>query len=492
MKKYLLALDQGTTSSRAILFNKNGENIAMTQKEFTQIFPQEGWVEHDPIEIWHSQLLVAQEVIKKADISPDQIAAIGIANQRETTIVWDKTTGKPIYNAIVWQCRRTADYCETLKAEGFDTLIKERTGLKVDAYFSGSKVRWILENVPGARAAANAGNLAFGTVDTWLLWQLTGGKVHATDYSNASRTMLFNIHTLQWDTDILDKLNIPHSMLPDVKPSSHIFSTTELFGAEIPIAGIAGDQQAALFGQCCFQPGMVKNTYGTGCFTLMTTGEMAVKSHNQLLTTIAWGEGGKVEYALEGAVFIAGAVVQWLRDGLEIIDNSACSEAYATAVPDTGGVYMVPAFVGLGAPYWDQYARGTITGITRGTTREHFIRAALEAIAYQSHDVIKAMEQDVPFKLGQIRVDGGASNNNFLMQFQADILNTQVTRPTCTESTALGAVFLAGLAISFYESKAEIAKIVKVSKTFTPQMDNKKRATLLTGWQDAVARALLP
>jgi len=488
MKKFLLALDQGTTSSRAILFSKAGENIAMAQKEFTQVFPQEGWVEHDPMEIWQSQLFVAQEVIKKAGISPDQIAAIGIANQRETTIVWDKTTGKPIYNAIVWQCRRTADYCETLKTEGFDTTVKERTGLKVDAYFSGSKIRWILENVPGARA--NAGNLAFGTVDTWLLWQLTGGKVHATDYSNASRTMLFNIHTLQWDTDILDKLNIPYSMLPDVKLSSHIFSTTDIFGIEIPIAGIAGDQQAALFGQCCFQPGMVKNTYGTGCFTLMTTGEMAVKSHNQLLTTIAWGEGGKVEYALEGAVFIAGAVVQWLRDGLEIIDNAAITEAYATAVPDTGGVYIVPAFVGLGAPYWDQYARGTITGITRGTTHKHFARAALEAIAYQSHDVIKAMEQDVPFKLRQIRVDGGASNNNFLMQFQADILNTQVTRPTCTESTALGAVFLAGLAVGFYESKTEIAKMVKVSKTFIPQMDNKKRATLLAGWQDAVARSL--
>jgi len=491
-KKYLLALDQGTTSSRCILFTTEGEICAVAQKELTQIFPKEGWVEHDPIEIWSGQLSVMTEAMAKVGVTAADIAAIGITNQRETTIVWDKTTGKPICNAIVWQCRRTSDYCEALKAEGFDKLIQEHTGLPTDAYFSGTKIRWILENVDGAREKAEAGNLLFGTVDSWLVWQLTNGEVHATDCSNASRTMLYNIHKLEWDKQILDKLGIPHMMLPRVMPSSYEYGKVHasLPGAGIVIAGIAGDQQSALFGQCCFEPGMVKNTYGTGCFTLMNTGKMAVKSKNGLITTIAWGEGGKVEYALEGSVFIAGAVIQWLRDGLRIIDNVAFSEAYAEKIEDTGGVYMVPAFVGLGAPYWDQYARGTITGITRGTTKEHFVRAALESLAYQSHDVIKAMAADISGKLKQIRVDGGACNNNFLMQFQADILNAEVVRPEITESTALGAVFLAGLAVGVYKCKAEIAEKVKVSKVFKPNMDDDRRTNLLKGWTDAVRRSL--
>jgi len=492
MQKYLLALDQGTTSSRCILFTKDAEIHSIAQREFTQIFPKPGWVEHDPMEIWSSQLSVITEVMAKVGVTTSDIAAIGITNQRETTIVWDKTTGKPIYNAIVWQCRRTSDYCESLKAEGFDTIIKERTGLAVDAYFSATKLRWILENVPKAREKAEAGELLFGTVDTWLVWQLTKGTVHVTDYTNASRTMLYNIHKLEWDQEILDKLGIPKSMLPTVNPSSHIVgkSNPSLLGGEITIAGIAGDQHAALFGQCCFSPGMVKNTYGTGCFTLMNTGETAISSKNGLLTTIAWGEGGKVEYALEGSVFIAGAVIQWLRDGLRLIDNAASSEYHAEKVENSGGVYMVPAFVGLGAPYWDQYARGTITGITRGTTREHLIRAALESIAYQSYDVIKAMEMDMSGKLAQIRVDGGACKNNFLMQFQADILNVEVVRPEISESTALGAVFLAGLAIGFYKSKDEIAKKVKVSKIFKPQMSEDVRTQLLNGWAQAIGRSL--
>lgn len=492
MKKYLLALDQGTTSSRAILFTKDGEPHSVAQREFTQIFPQPGWVEHDPMEIWASQLSVITEAMAKVNVSAGDIAAIGITNQRETTVVWNKNTGKPVYNAIVWQCRRTSDYCEKLKGEGFDKLIKDRTGLALDAYFSGTKVRWILENVPGAKEEAEVGNLLFGTIDTWLVWQLTKGQVHATDYSNASRTMLFDIHRLEWDKEILDKFGIPAAMLPKVKPSSYVYgnSDTTLLGGEIPIAGIAGDQQAALFGQCCFEPGMIKNTYGTGCFTLMNTGEKAVESKNGLLTTIAWGEGGKVEYALEGSVFIAGAAMQWLRDGLGLIDDAAQSEVLAEKVEDSGGVYVVPAFVGLGAPYWDQYARGVIVGITRGTTKEHIIRATLESIAYQSYDVIKAMEADTVGKLKQIRVDGGASNNNFLMQFQADILNVEVVRPQVTESTALGAVFLAGLAVGYYKDKAEIVEKVKVSRVFKPQMDGAARTKLLNGWAQAVGRSL--
>jgi len=492
MQKYLLAIDQGTTSSRCILFTKDGEIHSTAQREFRQIFPKEGWVEHDPMEIWASQLSVMTEAMAKVNATAADIAAIGITNQRETTIVWDKNTGKPVMNAIVWQCRRTSDFCQTLKAEGFDTTIKARTGLPTDAYFSGTKVRWILENVPGAREKAEAGELLFGTVDTWLVWQLTKGKTHATDYSNASRTMLFNIHTLEWDKEILQKFGIPYSMLPQVKPSSHIYGKVHVDfpGAGLEIAGIAGDQQSALFGQCCFEPGMVKNTYGTGCFTLMNTGETAVDSKNGLLTTIAWGEGGKVEYALEGAVFIAGAAIQWLRDGLKIIDDPSFSEIYAGKVDSTGGVYMVPAFVGLGAPYWDQYARGTITGITRGTTKEHFIRAALESLAYQSHDVIKAMTADTGGGLKQLRVDGGACNNNFLMQFQSDILNVDVVRPKITESTALGAVFLAGLAVGVYKSRQEIMEKIKVSQIFSPQMESDTRTNLLSGWADAVKRSL--
>lgn len=492
MQKYLLALDQGTTSSRSILFTKEGRIHSIAQREFPQIFPEPGWVEHDPMEIWASQISVTMEALAKAGLAAADIAAIGITNQRETTIVWNKNTGKPVYNAIVWQCRRTADYCASLKNEGFDATIKTKTGLAVDAYFSGTKVRWILENVAGARSAAEAGELLFGTVDTWLVWQLTKGKVFTTDYSNASRTMLYNIHELKWDDEILAKFGIPSSMLPEVKPSSYIYGAThrDLLGGEIPIAGIAGDQQAALFGQCCFEAGMVKNTYGTGCFTLMNTGSTAVTSKNGLLTTIAWGEGGVVEYALEGSVFIAGAAIQWLRDGLRIIDSAELTEFYANKVESSNGVYVVPAFVGLGAPYWDQYARGTITGLSRGATKEHLIRATLESIAYQSLDVIKAMASDTKEALKQLRVDGGASNNNFLMQFQADILDVEVVRPEITESTALGAVLLAGLAIGFYKSKEEVKQQSTVSKVFKPAMPQDKRANLIYGWNEAVGRSL--
>ena len=491
MEKFLMALDQGTTSSRCILFKENGDIHSLAQKEFTQIFPQPGWVEHDPMEIWSSQLSVTTEAMAKVGATAKDIAAMGITNQRETTVVWNKETGDPVYNAIVWQCRRTSDYCEGLKEEGFDGAIKEKTGLTVDAYFSGTKVRWILENVEGARAEAEKGNLLFGTVDTWLMWKLTKGKVFATDYSNASRTMLFNIHTLEWDKEILEKFNIPTSMLPEVQPSSHLYGKNDrdLLGGEIPIAGVAGDQQSALFGQCCFEPGMVKNTYGTGCFTLMNTGETAVESKNGLLTTIAWGADGKVEYALEGAVFVAGAAVQWLRDGLRMIDNAAFTEAYAEKVEDSQDVYVVPAFVGLGAPYWDQYARGVIVGLTRGVEKEHFIRATLESIAYQSYDVIKAMAMDTEGDLGQIRVDGGACNNNFLMQFQADIAGTEVVRPKMTESTALGAVFLAGLAVGFYENKNDITKKVSVDRVFKPAMAEDVRTKLIGGWDEAVKRS---
>jgi glycerol kinase len=491
MGKYVMALDQGTTSSRCIIFDKQGNIVSMAQQEFTQVFPKPGWVEHDPFEIWSSQSAVMAQAKARANINANDIAAIGITNQRETTLVWDRSTGDPVYNAIVWQCRRTAEYCDTLKAKGFDRTIKEKTGLVVDAYFSGTKIRWILENVEGAREKAERGDLVFGTVDTWLVWKLTGGRVHATDYTNASRTMLFNIHTLRWDGEILKELEIPESMLPEVKPSSGEFGRTtgEFLGGEIPIAGIAGDQQAALFGQCCFEGGMVKNTYGTGCFILMNTGEKAVESKNGLLTTIAWGLNGRVNYALEGSVFVTGSAIQWLRDGLKILDSAPLSEAYCNSVKDTEGVYMVPAFVGLGAPYWDQYARGIIVGLTRGTTKAHIIRATVESLAYQSADVIKAMEADAGTAIKTVRVDGGACANNFLMQFQSDILNTDVIRPKVIETTALGAAYLAGLAVGYYKDQHDILRNVAVDRTFKSLMREEDRARLLAGWKEAVKRS---
>lgn len=491
MGKYLIALDQGTTSSRCIIFDKQGNIINVAQKEFTQIFPHPGWVEHDPMEIWSSQLAVLTEAKARCNVDVSDIAAIGITNQRETTIVWDRHTGQPVYNAIVWQCRRTAEYCDELKAKGLEKSVKEKTGLIIDAYFSGTKVRWILENVEGAREKAEKGDLLFGTVDSWLIWKLTKGKRHVTDYTNASRTMLFNIHTLEWDDEILKELGIPKSMLPEVKPSSYVYGNvdSEYLGGEIPIAGIAGDQQAALFGQCCFESGLVKNTYGTGCFILMNTGEKAVDSKNGLLTTIAWGLDGKVEYALEGSVFVAGAAIQWLRDGLRMIDNAAFTETYAKKVPDSAGVYVVPAFVGLGAPYWDQYARGIIVGLTRGVEKEHFIRATVESLAYQSYDVMKAMEADAGVVLKELHVDGGASANNFLMQFQSDILGIDVLRPKIIESTALGAVYLAGLAVGYYKDKEDIRQNVALDRTFTPNMEEAKREELVGGWKDAVKRS---
>lgn len=492
MARYVMALDQGTTSSRAIIFDENGSIVSVAQKEFTQIYPKPGWVEHDPMEIWGSQIGVAREAMEKARIAPDEIAAIGITNQRETTIVWDKNTGKPVYNAIVWQCRRTAPICDDLKAKGLADVIRRKTGLVVDAYFSGTKIKWILDNVEGAREKAERGELLFGNVDTWLIWNLTGGKVHVTDYSNASRTMIFNIHTLDWDEDILKELGIPRAMLPEVKPSSFVYGHTdrEIFGAEVPIAGDAGDQQAALFGQACYKPGMAKNTYGTGCFMLMNTGEKAVESQSGLLTTIAWGVNGRVEYALEGSIFIAGAVVQWLRDELRIIDNSAQSEEYATKVEDTNGVYLVPAFVGLGAPYWDMYARGVIVGLTRGAKREHIIRAALESIAYQTRDVLEAMQKDSGITLMNLKVDGGAVANNFLMQFQSDILGVPVSRPKVTETTALGAAYLAGLAVGYWKDMDEIASKWQIDREFKPAMAMEVREKLYAGWKKAVKRAL--
>ncbi|HHW03646.1 MAG TPA: glycerol kinase GlpK [Thermoanaerobacterales bacterium] len=492
MAKYVMALDQGTTSSRAIIFDENGSIVSVANKEFTQIYPKPGWVEHDPMEIWGTQIGVAKEVLEKAGISPEDIAAIGITNQRETTIVWDKNTGKPVYNAIVWQCRRTAPICDDLKNKGLAETIRQKTGLVVDAYFSGTKVKWILDNVEGVREKAEKGEVIFGNVDTWLIWNLTGGKVHVTDYSNASRTMLFNIHKLEWDEDILKELNIPKAMLPEPKPSSHIYGKTskETFGAEVPIAGDAGDQQAALFGQACYSAGMAKNTYGTGCFMLMNTGEKAVESKSGLLTTIAWGVDGKVEYALEGSIFIAGAVVQWLRDELRIIDNSAQSEEYATKVADNNGVYLVPAFVGLGAPYWDMYARGTIVGLTRGAKREHIIRAALESITYQTRDVLEAMQKDSGITLTNLKVDGGAVANNFLMQFQSDILGVPVSRPKVIETTALGAAYLAGLATGYWGSREEIAAKWQIDRVFKPDMDEEKRNGLYNGWKKAVKRAM--
>lgn len=491
MLKYIMALDQGTTSSRCILFDKNGQIKSSSQREFKQIYPKPGWVEHDPMEIWATQFSVATEAIAKCNISPEEIAAIGITNQRETTIVWDKRTGVPVYNAIVWQCRRTAPICDELRKRGLTQKIKEKTGLILDAYFSATKIMWILENVPGAREEAQKGNLLFGSVDSWLIWHLTKGRVHATDYTNASRTMAFNIHTLEWDDELLKEYNIPKSMLPEVKPSSSLFGKSEglLFGKEIPISGVAGDQHAALFGQTCFKEGSAKNTYGTGCFMLMNTGEKPIESRNGLLTTIAWGAEGKVEYALEGSVFIAGAAIQWLRDELRMIKSAKESERYAKSVDDTNGVYMVPAFVGLGAPYWDPYARGTIVGLTRGTKKEHFIRAVLESLAYQTYDVLKAMEEDSNIDLKNLMVDGGACANNFLMQFQSDILNVQVERPKVIETTGLGAAYLAGLAVGFWKDKSEIKLNISIEETFKPNISKQKRQKLLEGWHNAIKRA---
>lgn len=492
MPKYIMSLDQGTTSSRCILFNEKGLIESVAQKEFTQIYPKAGWVEHDPAEIWFTQISVATEAMQHINASASDIAALGITNQRETTVVWDKATGRPIYNAIVWQCRRTSEYCDSLKEEGYDQVIKDKTGLILDAYFSGTKVKWILDNVEGAREKAERGELLFGTIDTWLIWNLTNGKVHVTDYSNASRTLLFNIHTLKWDEDILAKLNIPLCMLPEVKPSSCVYGETDpsLLGGAIPIGGAAGDQQAALFGQVCHKPGTAKNTYGTGCFLLMNTGEQAITSKNGLLTTIAWGLDGKVEYALEGSIFIAGAAIQWLRDELRMIDHASHTETYAKSVPDTNGVYVVPAFTGLGAPYWDQYARGTVVGLTRGVKKEHFIRATLESLAYQTYDVLKAMQEDSGIELKALKVDGGACANNFLMQFQSDILGVQVDRPEIIETTALGAAYLAGLAVGYWKDKEDISKNWALSRSFVPKMDTKKCDELLVGWHKAVKCSL--
>lgn len=491
-KQYVLAFDQGTTSSRAILFNRDGNIHGVAQKEFEQIYPKPGWVEHDPMEIWATQSGVSREVLERMGVSPDEVAAIGITNQRETTLVWDKATGKPIYNAIVWQDRRTAEICDDLRAQGLTDYIRDTTGLVVDAYFSGTKVKWILDHVDGARERAARGELLFGTVDSWLVWNLTRGKTHVTDYTNASRTMMFDIHKLDWDDKLLDVLGVPRAMLPTVRPSSEVYGLTDertFGGAQIPIAGIAGDQQAALFGQTCFEPGMVKNTYGTGCFMLMNTGETPVASKSGLLTTIAWGVDGKVEYALEGSVFIAGAAIQWLRDGLKFFDSASDSEYFAAKVPDTNGVYVVPAFAGLGAPYWDMYARGAIFGLTRGATKEHLTRATLDSLAYQTKDIIDAMEKDSGIELKSLRVDGGAVANNLLMQFQADILGVPVDRPKVTESTALGAAYLAGLAVGFW-SKDEVSKSGEIDRTFEPTMDRATRNALYGGWQKAVKRTM--
>lgn len=493
-KKYIMALDQGTTSSRAILFDKEGNVVATSQKEFTQFYPKIGWVEHNPMEIWGSQSGVMREVLETNSIRPEEVCAIGITNQRETTIVWDKNTGKPIYNAIVWQCRRTSEICDELKGKGYEKLIKDKTGLILDAYFSATKIKWILDNVEGAREKAENGELLFGTVDTWLIWNLTRGKVHVTDYTNAARTMLYNIKELKWDDEILEILDIPKSMLPEVKPSSYVYGYTDegmLSGAQIPIAGCAGDQQAALFGQTCFEEGSAKNTYGTGCFMLMNTGENIVESKHGLLTTIAWGVDGKVEYALEGSIFIGGASIQWLRDELRVLYDAKQSEFYANSVNDTNGVYVVPAFAGLGAPYWDMYARGAIMGLTRGANRAHLVRATLESIAYQVKDVLNAMQEDSGLKLKDLRVDGGASSNNFLMQFQSDILDVNIDRPKVVETTALGAAYLAGLAVEFYNNKDEIKKSWIIDREFIPNMSDDKRNLLYKGWKKAVSRSLL-
>ncbi|WP_027340108.1 glycerol kinase GlpK [Halonatronum saccharophilum] len=493
MEKYILAIDQGTTSSRAIIFNKDSEIVSVAQKEFKQHYPKPSWVEHDPHEIWVSVIGVLSEALIKADIKPVQIAGIGITNQRETTVVWDADTGKPIHNAIVWQDRRTASICDKLKEDGLEKKIRSKTGLVTDAYFSGTKVKWILENVDGARERAEAGKLKFGTIDSWLIWKLTGGEVHVTDYSNASRTLIYNIYDLKWDEELLDILDIPKSMLPEVKSSSEVYGETvdyHFFGQNVPIAGIAGDQQAATFGQGCYEKGMAKNTYGTGCFMLMNTGNKAVPSENGLLTTIAWGLGGEVKYALEGSIFIAGAAVQWLRDEVKLIEDASDSEYFATKVDSTDGVYVVPAFAGLGAPYWDMYARGAIVGLTRGSSKEHIIRATLESLAYQTRDVLTAMEADSKLCLKDLKVDGGAVANNFLMQFQADILGSNVERPVVAETTALGAAYLAGLAVGYWDSKEEVLAKRKVDRVFTAQMEEEKREKLYSGWKKAVKRSM--
>lgn len=491
MDKYIMALDLGTTSCRCIIFDKNGRICSAAQKEFAQYFPQPGWVEHDAEEIWATQTGLMYEAMSKIDITINEIAGIGITNQRETTVLWDKETGRPVHKAIVWQCRRTAGYCDELKKLGMAEFFRSKTGLVLDAYFSATKLRWLLDNAAGARERAEKGKLLFGTVDSWIIWKLTGGKVHVTDYSNASRTMLFNIHTLKWDEEILRVLKIPQQILPEVKPSSHVYGYTDskLFGREVPIAGAGGDQQCALFGQTCFERGEVKNTYGTGGFMLMNTGTAPVNSHNGLVTTIAWGVDDKVEYALEGSIFVAGAAVQWLRDELGLIRDAAESEVLAKSVPDANGCYVVPAFVGLGAPYWDQYARGAIVGLTRGVNRNHIVRATLESIAYQVNDVLTAMQEDSGMPITSLRVDGGACDNDFLMQFQADILNTPVVRPYCIETTAMGAAYLAGLAVGYWRSKEEILANHVIAAEFKPQMGQAKRESLLQGWHNAVKAA---
>ena len=487
MKRYIAALDQGTTSSRCILFDQDQNILGTAQRELTQIYPQPGWVEQDPMEIWSSQYGVMNEVIAQSGVDPRDIAGIGITNQRETTILWDKNTGRPVYNAIVWQCRRTAPLVdELLRTPGMADYIRENTGLVPDAYFSATKIKWILENVPGAREKAEAGELLFGTVDTWLVWKLTGGKVHVTDRTNASRTMLYNIRTLDWDDTLLKALDIPRCILPSVKDSSEVYGYTNIQGVDVPVAGIAGDQQAALFGQGCFKPGDVKNTYGTGCFLLMNTGNKIYQSKNGLVTTIAISLDGEVEYALEGSVFVGGAVIQWIRDGMHLIQDSCDSEYYAQKVPDNGGVYIVPAFTGLGAPHWDQYARGTITGITRGVNKYHIIRATLDSLCYQTNDVLKAMKADSGIDLTSLKVDGGASANNYLMQTQSDILNLTVKRPKCVETTAMGAAYLAGLAVGYWKDKEEVVKNWEIDKTFTPDIPDEKREEMISGWDRAV------
>jgi glycerol kinase len=493
LETFILSLDQGTTSSRAILFNKAGQTVFSAQKEFSQYFPKPGWVEHNPNEIWGSILSVIAEVLSESGIKPEQIVGIGITNQRETTVVWDKETGEPIYNAIVWQSRQTVEICEQLNAKGYSDLFRKKTGLIIDAYFSGTKVKWILDNIEGARERANQGKLLFGTIDSWLIWKLSGGKAHVTDYSNASRTLMFNIYDLKWDDELLEILDVPKIMLPDVRSSSEIYAKTldyHFFGTEIPISGIAGDQQAALFGQACFEKGMAKNTYGTGCFMLMNTGEKAVRSEHGLLTTIAWGLNGKIEYALEGSIFVAGSAIQWLRDGLRILKNAKESETYATKVASTEGVYVVPAFVGLGTPYWDSDVRGAVFGITRGTSKEHFVRATLESLAYQTKDVLSVMEADAEITLKTLRVDGGAVKNNFLMDFQSAILNVPVERPIINETTALGAAYLSGLAVGFWNNQEEISKQWAVDRKFTPKMAEETRINLYSGWKRAVNAAM--
>ncbi|MFJ7308792.1 glycerol kinase GlpK [Peribacillus frigoritolerans] len=493
MEKYILSLDQGTTSSRAILFNEKGEIVHSSQKEFTQHFPKPGWVEHNANEIWGSILAVIAGVLSESGVKPEQIAGIGITNQRETAVVWDKETGAPVYNAIVWQSRQTSGICDELKEKGLNDLFRDKTGLLIDAYFSGTKVKWILDNVEGARQKADEGKLLFGTIDTWLIWKLSGGKAHVTDYSNASRTLMYNIHELKWDEELLEILTVPKSMLPEVRPSSEEYARTieyHFFGQSIPIAGAAGDQQAALFGQACFNEGMAKNTYGTGCFMLMNTGTKAVSSEHGLLTTLAWGLNGKVEYALEGSIFVAGSAIQWLRDGLRMLHDAKDSEAYAKRVKSTDGVYVVPAFVGLGTPYWDSEVRGAVFGLTRGTSKEHFIRATLESLAYQTKDVLDAMEADSGIELQTLRVDGGAVKNDFLMQFQGDLLRVPVERPTINETTALGAAYLAGLAVGYWKDQEEISRQWAVDKTFEPSMEEQESEKLYEGWKKAVHAAM--